>query len=753
MTEQVDKTTEMSREEKIDRLDYVARRKYFIRTFEENGGGLDDDCLTKTEIFKHFKLNSEEDFVKLMKENEESFEEIMGDVYQLVVKSKREKIKNKLEEEWNVLKDRIGKNDTKSIDVIHSGNSQITILSEALKQIHPVQDFFEGNAYTTVILPYMEKREVSEGIFNEITSNGKFLINNNRESPILLNKNAMKKGIGKNIYLKVFPEFLEPRWEMRSVVSFLNGSNPHYTLEEIFNEIKAHIKYYVQLEEEGQYDVVACWIIATYFFEMFDAFGYLYLTGTKGCGKTKLLKTVATLAFNGKLNIGIKSASLFRSVHGSKLTLCLDEIDANTLKNDTDLNELLRGGYIKGHTVPRTERNEKTGVFEVKQHELFSPKALCNITGIDDVIEDRAITIVMVRSDNKELSNRDVNMNDYKWQQTRNKLYLFMMEKFKDIDDKRKMIIDSDTVSVFSADTVVILNRVTNYENESIVVSSKKEGVINNDTNYTYNTNNTNNNNTLYIHNNSIEEGIEGGIFSGHNDDVVSVVSKDSGVSAVSAVSGDILPKDSRMSVMAQRNFQIALPVLTIASGVNEQVYKDVYDCLFATFERKRNDMNFESNDNSLLEAVVSMVDTRRWYKISSFSDSMKASTEEGWSNPKWVGRALKRIFPLMEKRRMPAGHEVLLSPEMVRARATKNGLNVDEILSNANYNVLECMSDIEKIKYKVKKEDSIFDYQLMNWAIEQGVPETKAESIIQQLKNTGFLMEIRSGLLKWALK
>ena len=774
MTEQTGKTTEMSRDEKIDRLDYVARRRLFIRTFEKSGYGLDDDCLTKKEIFEHFKLNSEEDFIKLMKENEESFEEIMTDVFQLVVKSKREKIKEKLETEWNLLKDKIGKNDTKSIGVISSGNSTITLLDDDLKMIHPVQDFFEDRAYTTVILPYMEKREVSEGIFNEITSNGKFLINNMREQPILLNKNVMTKGIGNNIYLKVFPEFVEPRWERKSIVSFLNGSNPHYTLEEIFDEIKAHIKYYIQLEDENQFDIVACWIIASYFFEMFDAFGYLYLTGTKGCGKTKLLKIVASLAFNGKMNVGIKSAGLFRSVHGSKLTLCLDEIDANTLKNDSDLNELLRGGYMKGHTVPRVEKNAKTGVFEVKQHELYSPKALCNITGIDDVIEDRAIPIVMVRANNEKLSKNDANVNDLKWQETRNKLYVYMMENFKDMEKNINAVknFDLKTISVGVDDVANdgndgehdIIGSVANDGHDAykyiplnlrkttilqhspqlpmlpVEISGNENNAISDISDISDTTPMIDNNKNIHIYRYDTDR------IEGHLDDVLKN-EKEISVPVINNVE-DVAKKVS----ITQRNYQIALPILSIAYGISYDNFEKTVQYLSRTFDRKRIDANYESSDNTLMEVLVSLVDTRRWWKITTIVEDMKMRTDEQWANSKWVIRALKRMFPNIDKRRTTSGVEVYLSPETVQTRATRNGIDVDETIKNRNFNELGSMGDNEKIRFKLKKERIIFDWQLKTWAVEQGIEEVKVDKIIQHLINDGAIAEIRSGTYRWVL-
>jgi hypothetical protein len=768
-----------SREKKMLRIDFLVSRKNFIEKFllkcdeEENNNS---ECLTRKQIMEAFELKITEEFEKLMNEHDDLWSSIcQGDTfsehqtYALMTKNKREQLLREINRELKVLFDTAGKNDANNISVTSTNNSEIHLLADDLKMIHPVQDFFEDKAWTTAILPYTEKIEKGENFFVEETKNGKFLINSNRDKPMLLNKSVMKKGIGSNIYLKVFPEFVEPRWDRKSIISFLNGNNPHFTLAEIFKEVRDHIKYYVELEDEKQYDVVASWIIATYFFEMFDSFGYLYLTGTKRVGKTKLLKIIASLAFNGKLNIGIKTASLFRSIHNSKLTLCLDEIDANTLKNDTDLNEVLRGGYIKGHSVPRTERNENTGSFEVRQHEFYSPKALCNITGIDDVIEDRAITIVMVRSSNPLLNMRDVNMNDQKWNITRNKLYINMMENFCEIlkhkTDVEQMKINdiNSMVSVVSADSVDVVSDVDVciskhghiFENVSEDNNSEKISYPQKDyTNYT--------NNTTYIHtynDNKTEKegGLEGFFLKPEKKENIvdsrNYTSTPKGVGVDSVVSADSVDEIMTLKNISQRNYQISVAVLAVAHAVSQDIYNNVVSCLASTFERKRMDESSESSDVTLIEILVAMVESKRWWKTSSIADSMKVTTEEQWANPKWVGRALKRIFPTIEKRRMSQGIEVLLSPEMVRGRAEKIGLDVEQILLNTKYNPMESMNDMEKIKYKLKTDMEMYDYKIVEWAVEQGVKEEKAEQIIQKLKNEGYIMEIRAGILRWAVK
>jgi len=799
-----------SREKKMARIDFLVSRKNFIVKFLERASedvmGLNNDVLTQKQIKETFELKTKEDFIAFMENHSDLWDTLNVEekyserqCFGIIPVERRNQMLTEIDRELKTLYDTAGKNDANNIGVVSANNSEIHLLTHDLKQIHPVQDFFEGKAYTCVILPYTEKIDKGNGLFVEEMRNGKFLINSNREKPILLNKALMKKGIGNNVFLKVFPEFLDARWERKSIIDFLNNNNPHYTFEEIFNEVRDHIKYYVELEDENQYSIVACWIVMTYFFEMFDSFGYLYLTGTKRVGKTKLLKIIATLAFNGKLNIGIKTASLFRSIHNSKLTLCLDEIDANTLKNDTDLNEVLRGGYIKGHSVPRTERNEKTGAFEVKQHEFYSPKALCNITGIDDVIEDRAITIVMVRSSNPVVSMRDVNMNDQKWKDTRNKLYVFMMECFGDIEklkesiDKTKMSF-IDMISDVSGVSVAKLGKEKevelvemgvfedkmkftskNFDKGELVelfdspevyrekgngvkdLDDKKKNISvpvllsNNSTN---STNTNNNNNTYNTDITQIEEGSTRGSQKSEGNDYfdnrhISTTpldedddSDDSGVSGVKAT----------MKNITQRNYQISQPILAFAYGTSQKIFDGIVECLANTFERKKQSENNESNDNSLVEVLVCMIDARRWWKTSSIADAMKVSTEEQWANPRWVGRALNRIFPKVERRKMPQGNEVLLSPKMVRSRAEKIGLDVEQIIAYSKYNPLTGMNDIEKIKFKLKNDREIIDFELVKWAVEQGIVENKAEQIIQKLINDGYIMSARSGFYRWAV-
>ena len=66
--------------------------------------------------------------------------------------------------------------------------------------------------------------------------------------------------------------------------------------------------------------------------------------------------------------------------------------------------------------------------FIVEDYDLYSPKMLANISGIEDVLEDRCITIILKRTRNKEKGNREIDITDYQWQEIRDKLYICLMQ-------------------------------------------------------------------------------------------------------------------------------------------------------------------------------------------------------------------------------------------------------------------------------------------------------------------------------------
>jgi len=281
--------------------------------------------------------------------------------------------------------------------------------SETITKIHPLLDFKNDKVYTTVWLPKVEENEIKEI---------PYLITNLRERiPI--------DSLPKNLKLKFFPyrvESIENRWSPDSIIDFLNnGSNVKPQV--IYEEIKALLKKHISLDE-GYYDVVALWIIGTYFHPLFEAYPYLFIIATKRSGKTKLLQLISLLAFNGILTGSITEASTFRPTEYYRNTLCIDEIERISSKEMANLRDLLKMGYKKGLII-RRQREKKRNITD--EFNVYCPKVLANIQGFEEILEDRGFSIVMERCVDPKIINTFIRIEDPEIKKVRDDLYLLLM--------------------------------------------------------------------------------------------------------------------------------------------------------------------------------------------------------------------------------------------------------------------------------------------------------------------------------------
>ncbi len=222
------------------------------------------------------------------------------------------------------------------------------------------------------------------------------------------------------------------RWSVSDIRKFLESSTSSpSTLA--FIEIRQTLLKFVDFRNDTDADILSLWIMGTYLFPIFDAFPYIYLVGVKRSGKTKTLLLIEKLAFNAILSSNISPSVLFRIVEAKRCTLALDESEQLSDKTKKEeLRELLNSGYKQGAPAYRVKKGAK-GNFEIESFEIYSPKAIANISGLDNVLEDRSITITMVRTNNPEKGNLAVTEGSENWQYLRSLLYIFALDYAKEI--------------------------------------------------------------------------------------------------------------------------------------------------------------------------------------------------------------------------------------------------------------------------------------------------------------------------------
>jgi hypothetical protein len=183
--------------------------------------------------------------------------------------------------------------------------------------------------------------------------------------------------------------------------NILNFQNEPKTLKDFFELLKSIVKDWIEFNDDMYYDIVALWILGTWFHEKFVTYPYLFVNAMKASGKSRLLHLISILARKGYMVGSMTEAVLFRLPALTKVTLCIDEAENISGREKIALRELLNSGYKRGLMVMRCKKVAEQQVIE--KFEVFTPVVLANIWGLDDVLEDRCITIPLQRSKNIEV--------------------------------------------------------------------------------------------------------------------------------------------------------------------------------------------------------------------------------------------------------------------------------------------------------------------------------------------------------------
>ncbi len=165
---------------------------------------------------------------------------------------------------------------------------------------------------------------------------------------------------------------------------------------EIYHLIDEVLRTYMDLPEDDR-KIITLWALAVSFKSYFATMPYLFINASKGSGKTRLLKILENIIPRSILTPNLTEASLKRLPSQNALNaLLIDEAERLTSKEKLALKELLNAAYKKGGKVLLVE--ESKGERVVKQLPVFLGVALANIWGLESVLEDRCITLILEKS-------------------------------------------------------------------------------------------------------------------------------------------------------------------------------------------------------------------------------------------------------------------------------------------------------------------------------------------------------------------
>lgn len=237
------------------------------------------------------------------------------------------------------------------------------------------------------------------------------------------------------------------------------------SIAQAYSLINNILRKYLDWEEE-KYNIVALWIIGTYFHDSFPSYPYLFLNAMRGSGKSRALNIICSLSKDGKLLNSLTEATIFRT----KGTLGIDECEGLERKGKESLKELLNSAYKQGINVIRMKKvRTPAGEEQVaEEFNVYRPIVMANISGMESVLGDRCIPLIIEKSFNKKFVN--------------------LIEVFRHEDDfkKAKELLEkcSKCRCRCSGETIQMYQEWNNF-------------VINNNTNNTNNTIYTNNTNSI----------------------------------------------------------------------------------------------------------------------------------------------------------------------------------------------------------------------------------------------------------------
>jgi len=306
------------------------------------------------------------------------------------------------------------------------------LLDRDIRRISPAIDIIDGKGAVGVWIPCSITTKTEDNTQQRIDYMPYFVTDDKKL--ILIDERLWKKGY----VLASEPVPIEPRWAICDIRDYLTDGGT-LSATEIFQEVLSQWVEYIEFTDEREYIFRTLWDIGTYFHHLFNAYIYDYLGGVKQTGKTKVLTLHSCIAFNAVNSGNLSTASVFRLVQNGRCTLLIDETEMlraegrNVPERAYEIRNLLLSGYKKGSYVYRCEKTGKDRIVPEK-FEVYGPKALANIRGLEGVLEDRCKVTIMQRA-RGEKRNREIDIADPKWAKLRDKLYRFYLGNWKRVSE------------------------------------------------------------------------------------------------------------------------------------------------------------------------------------------------------------------------------------------------------------------------------------------------------------------------------
>lgn len=214
-------------------------------------------------------------------------------------------------------------------------------------------------------------------------------------------------------------------WSARGVKAYRSGERPDPP--EVFSRLVDCVDRFIDFnkslaDQRTMAEMVACYILATWFLDAFNVAGNIWPNGEKGSGKTQLLITVAKLSYLGQVILASASFAALRDMANYGAFLAFDDAEnlSDPRKTDPDKRTLLLAGNRRGNTVAiKVQGPDKTWITEYV--DTYSPRAFSAIRLPDSTLASRTIIVPLIRTPDRYRANADPS-DDALWPHEQKKL-------------------------------------------------------------------------------------------------------------------------------------------------------------------------------------------------------------------------------------------------------------------------------------------------------------------------------------------
>jgi len=413
-----------------------------------------------------------------------------------------------------------------------------------------------------------------------------------------------------DITIKAAIKKLKPKEEVREKEpTKKEKENLQTEFKKIYELIIKILKKYCDLDER-YYSLIAIWILGTHNHNEFPTYPYLFFNAMKGSGKSRILKLITMLSKDGSLLNSLTDAVLFRT----QGTLGIDEFEGLGKRGKESLTELLNSAYKKGIKVKRMRKVKGLDGEnqEVEEFNVYRPILMANIRGMDEVLGDRCIQIILDKSSNPKIIKRmEIFENDalisvvvdFFYKGKCSKCRVYNPEKTYQEWDKYVDMLPIKTTNEDIKQTTTLTTHTTLHTTTTLT--------------------------TLTFYEKLDNAGIDG------------------------------------------RNLELTMPLLIIADFLGSDIFEELLETLKRVIFEKKSDDTIESLDVSLIDFVSQELEVGRWVQLKETFQNFRnfVSVNEDWFNEKWFGKALKRLNLVKDKKRMSYGVLVILDVQKAQEK------------------------------------------------------------------------------------